>query len=57
MAKQHDWLDYLNTGSSLMQNLQLSGVQDRLSAMATVAAMEQAKTEQEDRRRETVSRA
>ena len=57
MAKQRDWIDYANLGSNLFQNLQLSGVQDKLGAMASVAALEQAKTEHEDRLRESVFEA
>lgn len=54
MAKQHDWIDYANLGSNLYQNVQLSGVNDKLSAMAAVAASEQAKTQREDKLREGV---
>jgi hypothetical protein len=57
MAKQRDWIDYANLGSNLFQNLQLSGVQDKLGAMASVAGLEQAKAEHEDRLRENVFEA
>lgn len=57
MAKERDWIDYANLGSNLFQNLQLSGVQDKLSAMASVAALQQAKAEHEDRLRENVFEA
>lgn len=57
MAKDRDWLDYANVGSNLFQNLQLSGVQSKLGAMASAAASEQAKTEYEDMLREAVFQA
>ena len=57
MAKEHDWVDYANLGSNLFQNLQLSGVQDKLGAMASAAASERAKTEHEDTLREVVFQA
>lgn len=57
MAKERDWVDYANLGSNLFQNLQLSGVQDKLGAMASVAALEQAKAQHEDRLREEVFQA
>ena len=57
MAKERDWVDYANLGSNLFQNLQLSGVQDKLGAMVSAAASEQAKTQHEDRLREVVFQA
>jgi len=57
MAKDRDWIDYANLGSNLFQNLQLSGVQDKLGTMASTAASEQAKAEQEDRWRDVVFQA
>jgi hypothetical protein len=57
MPKEKDWIDYANLGSNLLQNVQLSGVQDKLGAMASVAASEEAKAAHEDSLRELVFRA
>lgn len=57
MAKERDWVDYVNLGSNLYQNFQLSGVQNNLGMIASAAASERARAEQEDRLRETVFQA
>jgi len=57
MAKERDWVDYTNLGSNLFQNLQLSGVNDKLRAMASLAQREQAAAEMENRARELVFQA
>jgi hypothetical protein len=57
MAKERDWVDYANLGSNLLQNAQLSGVRSRLDSLASAAEREQARTAQEDARREMVFQA
>ena len=57
MAKERDWVDYVNLGSNLVQNAQLSGLQNKLSTIEAAAATEQAKSEQEDQVREIVFQA
>ncbi len=54
MSKERDWIDYANLGSNIFQNLQLSGVQNQLGQMASMAATEQAMAARENAFREAV---
>ena len=38
MSKKRDWVDYANLASNLAQNVQLDGIQDRLSGVQDAAA-------------------
>lgn len=38
MSKERDWVDYANLASNLVQNVQLGGIQDRLSGLQDLAA-------------------
>lgn len=57
MASDKNWVDYVNVGSNIFRNFQLSNVEDRLGAMASIAAVEQAKSQNEDKLREMVFQA
>ena len=64
MAREKDWIDYVNLGSNLVQNLQLNdlqnkvgGIFDTVDDLAAIAASEENRKTREDNLREIVFQA